>query len=228
MNAPPVQSHAPPSVASPSAPARSPAGSASTPSFAETLAGGAAPGGPPPPSAGLEDGASPMACEPPTGLEPAGMASGPSALGALHPTRGLDRRDTSPGDDRRPRDARPDPLDPATRHAAQLLPPLLPPAPSTTVAPPATTDVHARASLEAILPELVRRIAWAGDGRRGSVRLELGGGALAGGTVMVHADGGRVRVELDAPAGVDVDAWRGRLHERLARRGVDVEEVLVR
>jgi hypothetical protein len=85
-----------------------------------------------------------------------------------------------------------------------------------------------RGSLEMVLPELVRKIAWAGDGKRGSMRLELGRGALAGGTLVVHADEGRVRVDLDTPAGVDVEQWRARLAERLAQRGVDVEELVVR
>jgi hypothetical protein len=78
-----------------------------------------------------------------------------------------------------------------------------------------------------VLPELVRRIAWSGDGKRGSIRLEFGAGALSGGTLVVHADDGRVRVELEAPAGADVTAWRARLEERLASRGVVVEELTV-
>jgi hypothetical protein len=82
-----------------------------------------------------------------------------------------------------------------------------------------------RTSLETILPELVRKVAWSGDGRRGTMRLELGAGSLAGGTLVVHADDGRVRVELDAPSGTDVGAWKARLEERLAQRGVDVDEV---
>jgi hypothetical protein len=81
--------------------------------------------------------------------------------------------------------------------------------------------------MESMLPELVRKIAWAGDGKKGSMRLELGAGALAGGTLVVHADDGRVRVELNAPAGTDVAAWKARLHERLERRGVAVDEVIV-
>jgi hypothetical protein len=81
--------------------------------------------------------------------------------------------------------------------------------------------------MESMLPELVRKIAWAGDGKKGSMRLELGAGPLAGGTLVVHADGGRVRVELNAPAGTDVAAWRTRLHERLEQRGVTVDEVTV-
>jgi hypothetical protein len=95
------------------------------------------------------------------------------------------------------------------------------------LAPAAPAEAAARASMEVMLPELVRTIAWAGDGKKGSMRLVLGAGALAGGTLVVHADEGRVRVELSTPAGTDVAAWKARLHERLERRGVTVDDVLV-
>ncbi len=127
------------------------------------------------------------------------------------------------------RSSRADPLDPATRHAAQMMPLLLAQQTQATLstAPSAPIDAQARASIEAILPDLVRKIAWSGDGKRGSMRMELGAGALAGATVVVHADDGRVRVELDAPAGTDVDAWREKLGQRLAMRGVAVDELIV-
>jgi hypothetical protein len=138
-------------------------------------------------------------------------------------------RGRAPGDTSEPRRVRPDPLDPAARHAAQMAPLFTPteaaPGGPPSPAPPVETQAHA--SLELMLPELVRNIAWAGDGKRGSMRLELGAGALAGGVLVVHADEGRVRVELNAPAGTDVVAWKTRLHERLAQRGVDVDEVVV-
>jgi hypothetical protein len=136
-----------------------------------------------------------------------------------------------------PRDAphrgsRADPLDPAARHAAQIGPPAFSPEPSpgggaAGTAPSAARDVEARASLESILPELVKKIAWSGDGKRGSMRLELGAGALAGGTLVVHADGGRVRVELAVPEDADKDAWKAKLHERLLGRGIAVDDLVV-
>ena len=58
--------------------------------------------------------------------------------------------------------------------------------------------------------------------------MELGAGSLAGGTLVVHAEDGRVRVELDVPAGTDARAWEARLHERLTGRGVTVDELVVR
>lgn len=84
---------------------------------------------------------------------------------------------------------------------------------------------HAPMSVEELWPTLVRKAAWSGDARRGSVRLELGAGALAGTTVLVQSDDGRVRVQLSAPAGVDLDAWRVRIARRLAARGLEVERV---
>jgi hypothetical protein len=68
-------------------------------------------------------------------------------------------------------------------------------------------------------------VAWSGDGRRGTVRLELGSGAMAGAELLVESDDGRVRVHLRAPPGVDLDAWRERIGARLAARGLDVEEL---
>ena len=96
------------------------------------------------------------------------------------------------------------------------------------VDPSTPVDTQARASLESVLPELVRKIAWSGDGNRGSMRLEFGAGTLEGGSLVVHAEGGRVRVALDAPAGTDLEAWRVRREQRLAARGVTVDELLVR
>lgn len=127
-----------------------------------------------------------------------------------------------------PHRSREDPLDPAARHVAQLGPPFQPPPTSTPTMPPAPSETSTRASLESMLPDLVRKIAWAGDGKKGSMRLELGAGALAGGTLVVHADGGRVRVELNAPPGIDVDAWRRKLEARLEGRGLAVDEIAVR
>jgi hypothetical protein len=85
---------------------------------------------------------------------------------------------------------------------------------------------RARTSLEELLPALVRKVAWSGDGRRGTVRLELGAGGMAGAEVVVESDHGRVSVQLKAPAGVDADAWRKRVEARLSARGLQVEGVV--
>jgi hypothetical protein len=76
--------------------------------------------------------------------------------------------------------------------------------------------------MEELLPQLVRRIAWAGDRRRGTVHMELGAGRHAGSTVTVHADAGRVRVEVQ---GAEADDLRSRIQARLERQGIDVESV---
>ena len=83
----------------------------------------------------------------------------------------------------------------------------------------------ARTSLEDLLPALVRKVAWSGDGRKGTVRLELGAGGMAGAEVVVQSDGGRVTVQLRAPAGVDAEAWRKRVEGRLTARGLQVDGV---
>lgn len=106
---------------------------------------------------------------------------------------------------------REDPLDPAVRQLAHLAPP-----PQAQVSAPVDAAIapRARVSLEELLPQLVRRIAWAGDRRRGSVQLELGAGPHAGTIVTVHADDGRVRVEVQ---GSD------ELRARIAAAGLPVE-----
>ncbi len=117
-------------------------------------------------------------------------------------------------------------LDPSARHAAQLAPPTLPGAPQPGApTTPAQVEARVRSSLEDLLPALVRRVAWSGDGRRGTVRLELGAGELAGGTLLVQVDEGRVRVKLSAPPGVDVGAWRGRILDRFEARGLAVDSI---
>jgi hypothetical protein len=80
------------------------------------------------------------------------------------------------------------------------------------------------------MPGLVRRIAWSGDGRRGSLRLEVGSGALAGASVLVQSTGGRVDVTLGSAPGSshtrdDLEAWRDRIAARLEARGIDVGAV---
>jgi|HubBroStandDraft_6_1064221.scaffolds.fasta_scaffold806226_1 hypothetical protein len=122
-----------------------------------------------------------------------------------------------------------DPLDPSARQTAQLGPPAatLVSAPLEFAAPDRSVQANARASLEGLLPALVRRVAWSGDARRGMVRLELGSGALAGSTLRVECDEGRVRVHLDAAPGVDLGAWKARIAARLVATGLTVDAVEV-
>ena len=82
-----------------------------------------------------------------------------------------------------------------------------------------------RAPHEHLMARLVRRIAWSGNARTGSARLEFGAGELEGATLTVHADDGVVRVALELPPGVDRAAWKERISGRLGARGLQVEEV---
>jgi hypothetical protein len=117
-------------------------------------------------------------------------------------------------------------VDPMTQKMAQLAPPV---ATSThMVAEAAAPEVRARMSLEDLVPQLVKQIAWSGDARRGTVRMELGGGELAGSTLTVSAENGRVAVKLEVPSGTDAKAWQERLEERLAARGISLDSVEVR
>ncbi len=91
---------------------------------------------------------------------------------------------------------------------------------------PAVTN--ARVSLEDLVPQLVKKIAWSGDAHRGTVRMELGAGELAGATLTVSAENGRVSVRVDTPPGTDTAAWRERLSNRLEAKGLSLDTVEVR
>ena len=158
----------------------------------------------------------------------------PAVGEVLHPGTGLaapstadPRHPRGPAGPERDRERRDDPEDPHVRHTAQLGPPpglaqgeIVSQA---TNAPP--VGGPPRTSLEDLLPALVRRVAWSGDGRRGTVRLELGSGALAGAELVVHAEDGHVRVQLRAPAGVDLGPLRERIAARLVKRGLSLEDI---
>jgi hypothetical protein len=90
-----------------------------------------------------------------------------------------------------------------------------------------TASASARVSLEQLLPKLVRRVAWSGDARAGTVRLELGAGALEGATLTIHAESGALRINLELPEGVDAAEWRRRIGGRLGARGLQVAELEV-
>jgi hypothetical protein len=131
-----------------------------------------------------------------------------------------------------------DPLDPLHRHRAALRAPamlssnhaLVPQSLPIGAPPPPHPQLATRraaASVEELIPLLVRRASWAGDARRGTARLEIGAGELAGATLIVHADEGRVRVRLDVPPGVDVSGWQARICARLSSRSIVTDEVEV-
>jgi hypothetical protein len=131
-----------------------------------------------------------------------------------------------------------DPLDPLHRHRAALRSPetlssspvVVPPSLPVGAAPPppfVPATRRAAASVEELIPLLVRRASWAGDARRGTARLEIGAGELAGAVLVVHADAGRVRVRLDVPPGIDASGWQTRIRARLSSRSIEADEVEV-
>jgi hypothetical protein len=140
----------------------------------------------------------------------------------------------------------PSALHPAARHAARLAPPSAgargPGEPALsgstsvgagtapTAAPPAGAPPVA--TLEDLMPGLVRRVAWSGDSRRGALRLVIGSGGLAGASLLVQATAGRVDVTLGTEPGTsltrdELEAWRDRIAARLEARGFDVGVVEV-
>ena len=82
--------------------------------------------------------------------------------------------------------------------------------------------------LAPVVAQLVRRLSWGGDGRRGVARIEVGAGSLAGATLLVTAEGGEVRVEVDLPPGGTAEAWANRLATALEARGVRVAGIHLR
>jgi hypothetical protein len=103
-------------------------------------------------------------------------------------------------------------LDPTTRITASLAPPI----PSAIAGPTEQVTQRARVSLEELVPQVVKRIAWGGDRTKGSVHLEL----VSGEKVTVHAEGRRVRVEVEG----NEDLER-RIGSRLRAAGIEVEGV---
>ncbi|MEO6603770.1 MAG: hypothetical protein ABIQ16_28055 [Polyangiaceae bacterium] len=62
-------------------------------------------------------------------------------------------------------------------------------------------------------------MAWGGDRRKGTARIELSEGALAGATLIVHTEQREVSVELELPAGAVKQGWETRLRQRLEGKG---------
>lgn len=115
-------------------------------------------------------------------------------------------------------------LDPLARSLAGMRP-WTSPAP-----PPAAAPLAPNATLlqmEQTVTRLVRRVAWGGDGARGTARIELGAGELAGATITVRSDARELSVDVDLPPGVPAGPWRDRLLARLEQRGFAVRELNV-
>jgi hypothetical protein len=103
-------------------------------------------------------------------------------------------------------------LDPTARVTAHLALPMA----SSSVAPTEQVSSRARVSLEELVPQVLRRIAWGGDRTKGTACLEL----TSGDKVTVHAEGRRVRIEVDG----NEDLER-RIASRLRAAGIEVESI---
>jgi len=93
---------------------------------------------------------------------------------------------------------------------------------------PPTPTARGGLLLDPLVGELVRAIAWGGDRRRGAARLELGGSRFAGASVVVHAEGRELTIELDAPRHLDGVELGERLRKRLESKGLVVRAVTLR
>jgi hypothetical protein len=77
-----------------------------------------------------------------------------------------------------------------------------------------------REDLQNLLTGLARRVAWGGDRRKGSARIELSEGALAGATLVVHTEQRSVSVEIELPGGTSAgQGLQQRILDRLEGRG---------
>jgi hypothetical protein len=91
-----------------------------------------------------------------------------------------------------------------------------------------TAAVTGTAPFAELWGRLVRRVAWGGDGRRVTARIEIGAGECAGATILIHAVERQVAVEIELPPGARLESWRERIEGRLRERGLEVSDVTVR
>jgi hypothetical protein len=78
------------------------------------------------------------------------------------------------------------------------------------------------ASVDAALVEqIVRRVVWGGDRRRGVARIDLDG-ALSGTSIHLRGEGRELELELELGPGVEGTALAERLLERLRARGIAI------
>lgn len=159
---------------------------------------------------------------PPTVQPPATPSTAPRPSGAPRP--GVE----FPGD-RRPRDREPapapppdrDPLEPLERTLWPLRPPVAPPPPASPPPPAAALP-----PVDQLVDRLLRRLALGGSRHRGTAFLEIGAGELQGASVTIHAEGGRLCIDVEAPEGEASRRWRSQLQERLRARGLEAEVTL--
>ena len=79
----------------------------------------------------------------------------------------------------------------------------------------------------ALVEQVVRRVVWGGDRRRGVARIELDG-ALAGTSIWLRGEGRALEVELVLGPGLEDQGLAERLLGRLRTRGIEVARCEVR
>ena len=161
--------------------------------------------------------------QPPESLAPFIAAS---PVGAVDLARDLDKRPTGqPGWVSVERDSPTvDPLELALSRPAG--------SPAASVAEFSPTAAGGRAGWDAsvdaaLVEQLVRRVVWGGDRRRGVARIDLDG-PLSGTSICLRGEGGALEFELSLGPGVEGTALAERLLERLRARGIAIARWEVR
>jgi hypothetical protein len=151
-----------------------------------------------------------------------------SSVGGHHSSQqGLRRRQGLPDEDQREqagRGRRHSPLDPLLCQLAIQLGITPTAGPSVGGAGDSPAALPLREDLQNLITGLARRVAWGGDRRKGSARIELAVGPLAGSTLIVHAEQRSVTVELELAPGASLTGdWQQRILQRLNARGLSAE-----
>lgn len=115
------------------------------------------------------------------------------------------------------------PIDPLalTLATPRLAAPTQPPT-ATETAPPPTL------ALDQIAEQLVKKLAWGGNARKGAARIELGAGVWSGATITVVTDEHGVSLELESVGDAEGEGLGQRLRQRLEAKGLQVQDVIVR
>lgn len=89
--------------------------------------------------------------------------------------------------------------------------------------PPAPAPLAA-APDELLLERVVKRLSWGGSGKRGTARIELAAGSLAGATLLVHAEGREITLEADGADAQALAELAARLAKRLDEKGITLRQ----
>ncbi|HEV8547797.1 MAG TPA: hypothetical protein VGQ57_02195 [Polyangiaceae bacterium] len=89
------------------------------------------------------------------------------------------------------------------------------------LAPAGLGPVPAPVPLAHSVEEVVRRIAWGGDRRRGVARIELGG-EYEGTAIVVRGDGRELTLTVEVRPGANAGELSEELVERLRARGLSI------